>query len=300
MRVRAPGKLVLSGAYAVLEGAPAVCAAVDRYVVADDSRPAITVTDEVRAALADSTAPFFDASALRQNNDKLGLGSSAAILVASLGARELTRDPALTSEGLRQRVLQPALLAHKKAQGGGSGVDVATCVHGGVIRFQLVPKGVDVKHVSLPEALGVRVFYSGKAASTRDLLQKIDTLHREKPNEYNQLIEDQADAAERAAQALGDAPAFVEALRDQCFALYRLGRAAGADIVSDEQLELCHLAGAEEAAALPAGAGGGDVMLFAGLTPPSQSWLSRALAFGQKPLKLSLGAPGLQALSPTT
>ena len=32
---RAPGKVVLSGAYAVLEGAPALVAAVDRYVVAD-------------------------------------------------------------------------------------------------------------------------------------------------------------------------------------------------------------------------------------------------------------------------
>ena len=35
MRARAPGKLVLSGAYAVLEGAPALVAAVDRYAVAD-------------------------------------------------------------------------------------------------------------------------------------------------------------------------------------------------------------------------------------------------------------------------
>ena len=34
MIARAPGKLVLSGAYAVLEGAPALVCAVDRYVVA--------------------------------------------------------------------------------------------------------------------------------------------------------------------------------------------------------------------------------------------------------------------------
>ena len=35
---RAPGKLVLTGAYAVLEGAPAIVVAVDRYAVADASR----------------------------------------------------------------------------------------------------------------------------------------------------------------------------------------------------------------------------------------------------------------------
>ena len=61
MRARAPGKLVLSGAYAVLEGAPALVAAVDRYVVADTARAAELVTPEVRAAIGDAAAPWFDA-----------------------------------------------------------------------------------------------------------------------------------------------------------------------------------------------------------------------------------------------
>src|SRR6185437_2901148 len=86
---RAPGKLVLSGAYAVLEGAPCLVAAVDRYAVADASRPATFVTDEVRCAVAAGALarpPWFDASALRESapdgtSRKLGLGSSAAILV---------------------------------------------------------------------------------------------------------------------------------------------------------------------------------------------------------------------------
>jgi phosphomevalonate kinase len=51
MIARAPGKLVLSGAYAVLEGAPALVAAIDRYAVADASRPTLRVTPEVREAL---------------------------------------------------------------------------------------------------------------------------------------------------------------------------------------------------------------------------------------------------------
>ena len=84
MIARAPGKVVLSGAYAVLEGAPAIVAAVDRYVVADASREATRVTPEVEHALARrgaAAAPWFDASALRDETlgKKLGLGSSAAI-----------------------------------------------------------------------------------------------------------------------------------------------------------------------------------------------------------------------------
>ena len=38
MIAKAPGKLVVSGAYSVLEGAPAIVVAVDRYAVADTSR----------------------------------------------------------------------------------------------------------------------------------------------------------------------------------------------------------------------------------------------------------------------
>ena len=44
-RARAPGKVVLSGAYAVLSGAPAIVAAVSRYVTADSARPAELLTD---------------------------------------------------------------------------------------------------------------------------------------------------------------------------------------------------------------------------------------------------------------
>ncbi len=38
MIAKAPGKLVVSGAYSVLEGAPAIVVAVDRYAVADTAR----------------------------------------------------------------------------------------------------------------------------------------------------------------------------------------------------------------------------------------------------------------------
>ncbi|MGH7271379.1 MAG: hypothetical protein ACREJ3_13200, partial [Polyangiaceae bacterium] len=83
MRVIAPGKLVLSGAYAVLEGAPAIVVAVDRHVVVD-----------VPSGWLDPGPP--DTRAIYGDSDrKLGLGSSAASLVALYGARALARgdDP---------------------------------------------------------------------------------------------------------------------------------------------------------------------------------------------------------------
>ena len=95
---RAPGKLVLSGAYSVLSGAPALVVAVDRYVLADSTRPPAFLTPEVHAAIGERAAPWFDASALREGEKKLGLGSSAAILVASLAALELDSAPGLSDD----------------------------------------------------------------------------------------------------------------------------------------------------------------------------------------------------------
>ena len=54
MKARAPGKLVLSGAYAVLEGAPAIVAAVDRYAMADTEQAAAFVGAELQAAIGNS------------------------------------------------------------------------------------------------------------------------------------------------------------------------------------------------------------------------------------------------------
>ena len=63
MRTFAPGKLVLTGAYAVLDGAPAICVAVSRGAYADGDRVALSATPEVRAALGDGVpAPHADAS----------------------------------------------------------------------------------------------------------------------------------------------------------------------------------------------------------------------------------------------
>ena len=82
MRARAPGKLVLAGAYAVLEGAPALVAAVDRFVVAETGREPERVTEELQVALARgwlARAPWFDASALRASapSDCTGLSMAA-------------------------------------------------------------------------------------------------------------------------------------------------------------------------------------------------------------------------------
>ena len=290
-RARAPGKVVLSGAYAVLEGSRAIVAAVDRYVIADATRPAELVTPELKAALGEAqAAPWFDASALREGERKLGLGSSAAILAASLGARELATEPSLDAAELRRRVFPVALAAHRRAQGGGSGIDVAASVHGGVLLAQRDGQGLRLQNASLPSGLRVSVLAAETSASTPALLASVRQLQSDEPQRYARLMGAQAEASERAAAALlaGEAQRLVDALAAQGAALAALGYAAGVSIVTPALARCAAPATAAGAALLPAGAGGGDVALWVSANDapvPADAEL--------RSLPLQLGAAGL-------
>jgi phosphomevalonate kinase len=303
MIARAPGKLVLSGAYAVLEGAPALVAAVDRYVVADASRAAERITPEVREALekrgarAPATAPWFDATALRDaaSDRKLGLGSSAAILVASLAALELADDADVAEADLAARVFPEALAAHHAAQRGGSGIDVAASAFGGVLRFERGAPGAlpVIAPATLPDALFIEVYSSGTSASTPDMLTRVAKLAESGPAEYVRAM-DRLCAAAGAAAAAQDAPRFVDACREQVARLAELGDLAGAPIVTAETRAF-GAAVATHGVVTPSGAGGGDLVLYLGAGAPYEGVANAARSFGFTPLAVSLGARGVHA-----
>ena len=294
---RAPGKLVLSGAYAVLSGAPALVSAVDRYALADSARTATFLTPEVKAALGDRPAPWFDAEDLREKGQKLGLGSSAAILVASLAALELDSEPGLADAALCERVYERALLAHRSAQGGGSGVDVAASAHGGVLAARRSATGLALSRVELPSALRFEVWACSVAASTSVFLAKIAEFAARDPALHRARIQAQADAAEFALDAAerGAAADFVAAIARQVTTLSALGESAGVSIVTPELAELALLAAAHGAAFLPAGAGGGDVAYYVGLEVPPAEFGERARSLGLSRVELAWGARGVHA-----
>lgn len=304
-RTRAPGKVVVSGAYAVLEGAPAIVAAVDRFAVADGAREAAFVTDEVRAAVELGfldRAPWFDASQLRTDDGrggtrKLGLGSSAAILVASLAAR--WPGPG-DEDALRASLLAPALAAHRRAQHGGSGLDVAASVRGGVLRFERSgdPLRPVVEPQPLPTGLVIEIFASDRAASTTELRGRVDALRERDPDSWRALFRRLGDGATAAAAAT-TAAAFVTAIAAQIDALGELGTGARAAIVTPEVEALRPAARAEAASFGPSGAGGGDVALFIGTATSSEAFRRAAAAAGLERLDAGLGARGVHAAAPT-
>lgn len=304
MRARAPGKVVLSGAYVVLDGAPAVVAAVDRYVVADTGRDAPVTTAEVAAAIRLGHLPaavWFDASALRTTaadgsgaDRKLGLGSSAAIVVASLGAWHLQagRD----ERQLADAVLEAALAAHRAAQGGGSGIDVAASCHGGVLRCRLAAEGdgLQVAPTQLPGSLVLEVFAAAESASTPALLDRVRRWQSADERGYAAVLEPAHEGAERAAQAR-TADEWIGAFELQQRALAALGEKAGAPIVTPAMATLARVARDEQACFGPSGAGGGDVGLYVGKRASSDRFRARAREVGLCPLPLTLGAPGVHS-----
>jgi len=306
VKARAPGKVVLSGAYSVLEGAPALVAAVDRYVVADSVRPATTITAEVGAAIhlgALDRGVWFDARPLRRAaatapadaGGKLGLGSSAAILVASLGAVLLARgvpEPALAST-----VFPLALRAHRAAQPGGSGIDVAASCFGGVLRFELDAGDgtANARAQELPVGLVLEIWVCAAEASTQAMIAEVRALRAAEPEIYGRLIA-QASAAARDVIEASSAGSWIQGLAEQFRALAALGAAAGSAIVTPEVAALGALAREQDACFGPAGAGGGDIALWAGLAPSPARFRARAAELGLSALPLAIGAAGVHRI----
>lgn len=318
---------MLSGAYAVLYGAPALVVAVDRYVVADSGRPASFRAPEVLAALrqdprlAGRAPPDFDASALRsttaRDSAKLGLGSSAAITAASIAALLLSTDgdaaPGCSEHvdlaqqaddgALAAAVFPAALRAHRAAQPGGSGIDVAAACFGGALLAQLETSSdhagrssLRLERAALPDGFQVQVYWSGRPASTQRLLGLVRQLETSQPQRFAQLIGAQVVASQAAAQALrqGSAAGLLAALNAQCAALDALGAASGAEIVDAGLRELAASVDPTQEAWLPAGAGGGDVSVRFKLEASTMAD-SSAIRRAGEPLELGLSARGVHA-----
>lgn len=307
MKARAPGKLVLSGGYAVLWGAPAVVTAVDRYVQVDGSRPAGFRSAEVVETLKllceqtglSAEPPWFQSDALREGDRKLGLGSSAAICVASLWVRLLERPQfaSQSREEQRRQVFELALRGHRIAQGGGSGIDVATATFGGTLVTTLQGERLQLAPATLPPDVVVEAWAMAGPASTSKFVAKVRTCESEWPEQFAPVLGAQCSASERAANALtmADAGAFILAVRQQHEALHALGQLARIPIVLPSVTELHGLL-PEDACFLPSGAGGGDITLYFGKTPSPVQFRARARQLSLVPIALGFAAPGVSTV----
>jgi phosphomevalonate kinase len=284
---RAPGKLVALGEYAVLDGAPAVVLALDRYaeVTLDESADGVchltTRSSELverhfdpgdpsGAALVDlvtAAAPHLkwtatiDSQAFFAGGAKLGLGSSAAVLTAWAGAF------AAFARGQGAPVSEPRVEAlidlHRRFQGGkGSGLDVAASYTGGAITFSLARPGLpQIGSVRLPNSVGFAGIFTGRSASTPELVARYRAWRLDRPQEAAELVRRLTAQAEAGCAALtgDDAAGWLEAFAAYGHGLEGLGDAIGVDIVTAEHREIGVEARRHGVAYKVSGAGGGDL-----------------------------------------
>lgn len=305
----APGKLYLLGEYAVLDGAPALLAAIDRRVVVavTDSeatwslssrqlgvdrlelgeggilpegigrelRAKLELVDRVRAVVAE-WAPAaralqidIDSSPFFVDGHKLGLGSSAAVAVA------LTAALTVACAGGRDASLTPEMLfalasrAHTEAQGGRGS--------GGDVAASVYggllryTRGEPPIPRRWPEELGFFAVATGAGSSTVDLVSRVADYATRDPDAHRRDLSHLGSLAAQIDDALADADSFL-ALADEYFrGVESLDLHADAGIVSDRHRELRALATSSGAVFKTSGAGGGDLgLVFAKLDSTDQ------------------------------
>ncbi len=323
MRVSSPGKLVIAGEYAVLEGAPALVAAVDRRAVArwvpgsqagtDGSAgarggsretPVLPAEALVARRMAEEVCGVvpqelqLSVTALRQDGRKLGLGSSAAGAAAAAGAVFAWHGHEVSATAVRSQVLAAAMAGHRQVAPEGSGVDVAASVLGGFVRFRRTGDDFEAEPVTWPDGLEVRVVWTGAEARTSDLVARVRDLARSAPDVYRGRIDAVREAAAGFLRAVsegrsGDAVRAADAHHE---AMAALGEAAGAPIVEERLAQIAGLARAAGGAAKPSGAGGGDVAVafFTGAAETAR-FEAACRGAGLSLLDLGVGAEGTAA-----
>jgi len=307
--VSAPGKVFLIGEYAVLRGHQAVVAAVDRRVTGrfvPGGAPATPlveqVVESVRAYLLEDGgsppdgAPELDSRALASGAAKLGLGSSAAVAAAGVGAMlEAAGCDIEYTLGLAHTLAQRA---HRAAQGGiGSGADVAAAVYGGTICFARRETEIDVYPIELPDGVEVIVFSTGTPSSTVDHLHALEGISESARAPREQRIAAIGALANDflSGCAKNDARALVETAARANAELEALGRVIELPIVTPAFAAAAKLAGELGGAAKPSGAGGGDVgVAFLTDRGAAETFRQRAPHLGLEILSIRTGADGLR------
>jgi phosphomevalonate kinase len=322
---RAPGKLVALGEYAVLDGAPAVVLAVDRFVEVtmaasiDGAYRLVTrageTTERVLVPGQPSGVPLvdltgasvplpiawhatIDSRALFEGSTKLGLGSSAAVVCAWAGAfAAFARAQGLTD------VVAPGVGAlievHRALQGGkGSGLDVAASYTGGAITFSLARPGLpQIGSVRLPNSVGFAGIFAGRSAATPGFVAHYRAWRRDRPQEATALVGRLTALAEagRAALTADDASGWLEAFAAYGLALQELGEAIGADIVTAEHREIGVEARRHGVAYKVSGAGGGDLGLACAADVDALDAFKKSVGDrGFRVIKVSLADHGLK------
>ena len=204
-KTSAPGSVMLLGEYGVLFGKPALVCAVNKRIQVTLTPRQDTVITIHSDELGEHTTnlqelaiekPFqfvlgalqhyqtklrrgCDINIVSEFSDKLGLGSSAAVTVATLAALVTWLEIRMTPLDLVRQ--GRSVIRH--CQGLGSGADVAASVYGGVVYYHAQPLAAEKIAVTLPLAL----YYTGFKTPTTVAVKQVQAHFSAYPQVFKQL-----------------------------------------------------------------------------------------------------------------
>jgi phosphomevalonate kinase len=313
----APGKLILLGEYAVLEGAPALAMAVNRFaqVILDPisldhcllDAPEIGISDlpftlnqeedlsfltsisekvEKRLSFFSSTLklirkirqqglselPNFkiklDTSQFfhREDSQKLGLGSSAAVTVGLISALLQFGDNDFNPMRQSNQIFEAALRSHRNAQENiGSGIDVAASVFGGILKYKIQDPEFSIppfhEKLTIQPDLHILIIWTGKSASTSQFVRKVKAFKQTKSKDFERIINRMSAMSNSGIEAYAqkNISGFMEAIKQYSAAMKYLGEKSGIPIVSKIHQIISEIVIDGGGVYKPSGAGGGDL-----------------------------------------
>lgn len=322
IQTSAPGKVIVTGEYAVLAGAPAICLAVDRRahvsisssdnefhsVLAPGHSEAVgrfradenglewieggadfelfaAAWRRVAAVPGENLSIVLDSNEFidMESCSKIGIGSSAALTVALTAALDIA------ASGGRS-IYRIAAAAHRDFQGGlGSGADVACSLAGGVIEFRMGNE--PDRALQWPDDLEYALLWSGVAADTGDKLQKLQK------SDASSTCGELAAAANVVASAWHDNKStdIVAAIQSYTSTLRRFDVDHELGIFDAGHAELADCAATSGVVYKPCGAGGGDVGIALACDASAiAAFISLATEKGFKHLRMAIETTGLR------
>src|SRR5690554_1788726 len=241
IRAQAPGKMVITGEYAVLEGAPAVVMALDcpakvelethgkdGYAVSAPNLgihaaravwqgsqlrwPHATEAERDQLKLVTAVLEQLAAGGILPPPLRINLDTTSFFAPQHRGKLGVGSSAAITvalSGAVCALNEQPApdlemmLAMHRQIQGGrGSGIDIAASLHGGAIIYQLDNANPRWRHVFWPQDLPWCAVWSGRSASTSQALAHLSAWRQMHPQIYTECIQALTGIAEGIVVAL--------------------------------------------------------------------------------------------------
>src|SRR3989344_5787013 len=335
-KIKAPGKMMLSGEWSVLEiGNPCIVLAVDRFVEVSikrgkgnkitinapdfgikkisaefDSRSnklkLLNARAEQQKTLSfvknsiEATFAYLNQKKVKlqgfelttksrdtlvetpEGQQKIGFGSSAAVSVATVAAVLSLHKKGIKSTKEKERVFKLSCIAHFLGQGKiGSAFDVAASTFGGALiykRFDAKWLETELKtkkilevvdevwphlyfeQLKLPKDFEVVVGFSGKSASTKELVGKINEFKQCDNAQYQGIMQELKETTEQLIIAMkkGNEAQILGLIRQNRGVLKDLSDSSMNELETPELGKIIEIAEQNGAAGKFSGAGGGD------------------------------------------